>query len=241
MSVGHNGDVTDDLVLRTWQVITLLGEARECSEEAEQPELSFTLAKVETVLPAIVSKMAKRASRSKRQRRPGRIFGNAADDKLSPRGSGWRDCPTPSPPDHATEAVASALVAAKRSPRISWRCASAAALARATIEKVSSSIRSHETAAPDNETVVGTLSSRLAYPKADCLSRSAGIDYSDAGGLSRLTDQIGKFQPNPPSLKNDDPRSYVGAPRGLDAEAGQRLTMRRGVSIGSPDGSRCWP
>src|ERR1700730_14544088 len=184
MSIGREGDITDDLVLRTWQVVTLLGDARECSDEFEQPELTCILAKVEMALLAIVSEMAKSVSGSKRQRRPKRAFGNAAHNKLCPRVSGWRDCPTPSPPSSPAEGVASALTVPRYSPRASLRCAPAASLAQATIENISSSIRFHEATTSDSETAVGTPASPLASPKVDGLSRSAMIDYSNAAGIS---------------------------------------------------------
>jgi hypothetical protein len=214
MSVGDEVDVTDDLVLRSWQVITLLGDAREAFDEVEQPELTFILAKVEMGLLAIVTEMAKRASRSKRRRGPERKLGNAARDNLSFPGSGWRDCLIPAAPSQSTEGVANA------SPRTSLRCASAAALARATIEKLSSSIRFHETTAPGSEAAVTTPLSRLALLKADGLSRSAIDDYSDVAETSKLTDQIASPQPNLGSLKNDDPQSNSAALSGQRRKAG---------------------
>jgi hypothetical protein len=227
MSVGDEGDVTDDLVLRSWQVITLLGDAREAFDEVEQPELTYILAKVETGLLVIVTEMAKRASRSKRRWGPKRKLGNAARDTLSLPASGWRECLIPAAPPQSTEGVANA------SARTSSRCASAAALARATIEKVSSSIRFHETTAPGSEAAVRTPLSRLASLKTDSLSRSAIDNYSDVAGTSKLADQIASPQPNLGSVNNDDPQSNSAALSGPEAEGRHRLTIQRGVSISS--------
>ena len=53
----------EDLVLRIWQAITLVGDVRERSDEIEPSELEFVLAEAESLLIDAVSEELRKALR----------------------------------------------------------------------------------------------------------------------------------------------------------------------------------
>jgi hypothetical protein len=210
MSIGDEGDVTDGLVLRIWQLINLLGDARERSGEIEESGFTFILARVEKTLLDIVSEVAKLASKLKDQPRQKVSFRKSAHGALSSPAIG---CSTHSRPSSPAERVANALSAPECPRRKSLSCASACA--SATSEAAGSE----------------PLSERL-YLNPDGSSRSAAIDDGDASAITGSSDQIVDAGPNSISLKNDDPLPPTEAPVGSRAESRPRLTKRRGMSIG---------
>src|SRR5215469_4019924 len=78
-----DNEQTDGFLLSIWQVITLVGDARERSDEIEPSELETVLEEAESLLIGAVSEVAQHPAKSARQRR-GLRFWRAAPDTPPP-------------------------------------------------------------------------------------------------------------------------------------------------------------
>jgi Cache domain len=163
-----------DLVLRIWQAVTLLGAARELSDSTEWSELDETLDQAETVLSAIIAD----AARSPLQRRRRQRVVRAAHHKPCSLVSRRDACLIPTP--------AFTVAAGRPTPKLfrsrSSECVSAAASVVAA--RVSSPIRFPETpVSVTGEAPVESALDDLPYLHANQSTRSAITANSDTRGV----------------------------------------------------------